>query len=216
MNALIILFYRIVTFFTRVPAKTRALQTELRAEKLSGFNLRDTSYINYQSNLSDIPYGKGNLGLNGCGPIALFNALMALEQNTHNKNGLDGFAQIVDHLERKGAALKGKFGTAPQAINSYLKALGYKTGTILSKKATKVNLFSDNYDIFISLICNNSKSIRGGLHFIFTEKNGSLNKEDLSSFTSHNPEMTGSSLYETLNMCSNNEIRHVYTIGIKK
>ncbi|MDO4188824.1 MAG: hypothetical protein Q4D29_07515 [Lachnospiraceae bacterium] len=213
MNALIILFYRIVTFFTRVPDKTRALHTLSRAEKLSKITANETGFINFQSKLTDIPYGKGDLGLNGCGPIALYNAILSLCESDYENTlvmSQCSFSSIVDYLELKGAAFKGKLGTAPTIINRYLVLRGYTTEFCTSKKESKLNEFSDKFDAFISLIYNDSHSLKKGLHFICTRKN------IYGGFTSHNPERTSDNLYKTLNMCSKDEIRHVCTIGIKK
>ena len=213
MNALIILFYRIVTFFTRVPSKTRASHTLSRASKLSQMNVDGFGFINRQADLMDIPYGTGDLGLNGCGPIALYNALLSLcESDNDHSNVMSqcSFSSIVDYLELKGAAFRGKLGTSPHMINRYLTLKGYDTELFTNKNEEKLNDFSNRFDAFISLIYNDSHSLKKGLHFICTKKTA------YGSFTSHNPERTSDKLYKTLNMCSSDEIRHVCTIGIKK
>lgn len=213
MNALIILFYRIVTFFTRVPAKTRTSHTVLRASKLAQSEADDSLFINAQSDFSGIPYGNGDLSINGCGPIALYNALVSLcDSDSEHSEIMNScsFSSIVDYLELKGAAFKGKLGTAPHVINRYLKLQGYSTKLLISRKAKKINKFTNEFDAFISLIYNDSHSLKKGLHFI------SVRKNDYGSFTSHNPERTADNLYKTLSMCSQDEIRHVCTIGIKK
>ena len=213
MNALILLFYRIVTFFTRVPAKTRASHTLIRASKLSDNILSNSYYINRQADLSDIPYGTGDLGLNGCGPIALFNAIRALDEDESKVNDVTSninFSSIVDYLELKGAAFGGKLGTSPHIINRFLILKGYTTEIFSGKKSDKLNKFSEEFEAFISLIYNDSGSLKKGLHFICTKKN------IYGSFTTHNPERTSDTLYKALNMCSQDEIRHVCTIGIKK
>lgn len=213
MNALILLFYRIVTFFTRVPAKTRASHTLLRASKLSDNTVLSSYYINRQADLADIPYGTGDLGLNGCGPIALFNAVRALDEDNSKFEDVTSnisLSSIVDYLELKGAAFGGKLGTSPHMIDRFLKLRGYTTKIYSGKNSTKLNNFSKEFEAFISLIYNDSKSIKKGLHFICTKKNV------YGSFTTHNPDRTGDSLFKALNMCSQDEIRHVCTIGIKK
>lgn len=212
MNALILLFYRIVTFFTRVPAKTRALQKGIRASKMPDSDSLNTHYINNQSELADIPYGAGNLGLNGCGPIALYNALKILTEDKTETLGenLDySFLSIVSYLEHKGATLRGRFGTSPFVIYKYVRNLGYEAMLCKSKNEHKLNEFQGKFDAFISLIYNDSSSLKKGLHFICTKKNPN------GSFTTHNPERIGDSLYNALNLCSNDEIRHVCSIGIK-
>ena len=214
MNALILLFYRIVAFFTRVPRETIHKHTLLFDEKFSERDITQGKYINNQGAFFDFPYGYGNVGLNGCGPIAVFNALVALNEinviNVEKKEIYNHFIKILEYFEKNGAALKGRFGTSPISIRYYLKKNGFETKAYSKKSTSKLNDFSDNYHAFISIIYNDAKDIRRGLHFICTKKN-----ED-GTFTSHNPEYTGNSLFEALNQCSSHEVRHVYTIGIKK
>ena len=204
MNALILLFYRIVTFFTRVPAKTRAHNTAVSVPLLSDYSADKSGFIDNQSALTDIPYGKGTLSANGCGPIALYNALIEM-----NYDSL-ALSSIIEYLEKKGAALYGKFGTSPYSINRFLKSKGFITKLYKGKKSIKLNEFSDKFEAFISLIYNDSRSLKKGLHFICTVKTSDC------LFTTHNPFHTADSLYNALKLCSDDEILHVCTIGIKK
>ena len=203
MNALILLFYRIVTIFTR--ARTKQMPY------LQGFDDKifsaEGGFINDQSSLYEIPYGKGNMADNGCGPIALYNAILFLCNTDASK---DKFLEIISYLEKTGAAFKGKLGTAPQAIRKFLIKNGFATKTFFSKNSVRLDKFSEQFDAFISIIFNDSKHISKGLHFIFIKKNTD------GSFTAHNPLMNGESLYKTLDNCSCAEIRHVCTIGIKR
>lgn len=204
MNALILLFYRIVTFFTRVPAKTRALNTAALIPLLGDYSADKSGFIDNQSDLSNVPYGKGTLSANGCGPIALYNAL--LEMNYERLS----LSSVIEYLEKKGATLYGKFGTSPYSINRFLRSKGFSTKLYKGKSSNKLNKFSDKFEAFISLIYNDSRSLKKGLHFICTVKTSDC------LFTTHNPFHTADSLYDALNLCSNNEISHICTIGIKK
>lgn len=212
MNTLILIFYRIAAFFTRVPRKTKEKHAHIRAVKIADMASLDNSFINSQSKLSEIPYGCGNMGDNGCGPVAVYNALLSLknaekaEDKISDKDNVS-LTDVIKDLEHRGATLHGKFGTSPAAIKKYLKKKGYSTKTCISKKPGKVNEFSENCDTFISIIYNNAESIGDGLHFICTEKTE-------NGFKTHNPEHMSDSLFSALDMCSSNTIRHVYTIGI--
>lgn len=214
MNALILLFYRIVTFFTRVPKKTRHEHIEIFDTMLSKSNFFQSNYINNQWDFSDFPYGKGNIGLNGCGPVAVFNALVALKEIDtsceDNTNVNNSFIDILHFFEKYGAALHGRFGTSPLVIRRYFSENGFITDTFKKKSPLMLNDFSNDFSAFVSIIINDKNDLRKGLHFICSKKN------DVGTFTTHNPEHTGSTLFDALNKCSNDEIQHVYTIGIKK
>lgn len=231
MNALIIIFYRIAAFFTRVPRKTREKQRKIRLEKISDMATLDNTYINRQSELSYIPFGSGDIGANGCGPISVYNALLSLKNHedelhltanqsegddnivNNNGTGVVSFSSIIHELEDRGAALYGKFGTSPSNIRKYLANRGFTTYTCMSKNPDRLNTFANDFDTFITIIFNDAKSLNKGLHFICSEKKQTDND---TYFLTHNPEKMGSSLYEALNNCSSYEIRHIYTIGIKK
>jgi len=202
MNALTLLFYRIITFFTRVPRKTREKHS-LIFKDFSGFS---DSYIEKQTDYSDLPFGKGNFSDNGCGPIALYNALLAV-----GKESVPSISSIISFLEHKGAVFGGRFGTSPFAIIKYIRNCGYDVTLFKKKNPDMLNEFSKTTDDFISIVQMNRESLKnGGLHFIHTHKN-----ED-GTFTSHNPHMYGNTLFETLNSCSVYDISHICTIGIIK
>lgn len=212
MNALIILFYRIVTFFTRVPAKTRAANSLIRNSLFNENKPLNTHYISSQTDLCDVPYGKEFMNINGCGPIALYNAICSISDisSDFSNNPMElTFSSVISYLEQNGCTLFGKLGTSPHVINNYLKDKGYSTKTFLLKNEDKLNSFSEDFDVFISLIFNNRHDIRKGLHFICTIKDGD------SCYKTFNPDFTAKSLSDALSMCSHDKIRHIYTIGIK-
>jgi len=214
MNALILLFYKIAAFFTRVPKKSREKDIKIRSSINVDPSISSGAFINRQSNLSNLPYGSGNMGYNGCGPIAVYNALLALGKEESSHKSDISLISVIDCLEKKGATLRGKFGTSPASIRKFLKSKGYSTGVCISKNSDKILKFANDYDIFISVVYNNKNTIKDGLHIICSEKRKKCDSN--FSFTTHNPEHTSDNLYDALNMCSNNEIRHVYTVGIIK
>lgn len=214
MNALIIIFYKIAAFFTRVPKKTREKDASFIASMAKNSLPPDGTFINRQSDFSGFPFGSGNIGDNGCGPIAVYNALLALRKKDINSDFVSdiSFTSVIDYFEKKGATLRGKFGTSPSSIRKYLSLKGFSTKICMSKSPDVVNAFSCDYSVFISVFYNNGRTIKDGLHFICSVKN----KVDDSkySFTTFNPKNSADTLFDALNMCSNKRIRNVYTIGI--
>jgi len=211
MNTLILIFYKIATFFTRVTAKTRRFHAEFNTEAIGTVVAESKTdliidhnpfFINRQSNLSDIPYGKTNMSFGGCGPIAIYNALISLDI-------VPDMNEIITYLEKYGIALGGKLGTSPFAVSRYIKSKMINYSVCRSVNPNKLNLFAKDYQTFITVIMNNSKSISNGLHFICTVKDESGN------FITHNPLHTSDSLYGALSMCSSHKIKNIYTLGIR-
>lgn len=213
MNTLILIFYKIAAFFTRVTSKSKHVHNELRAEKVamiassnpdSSLSVKnDHLYINQQADLSHIPYGKTDMSFGGCGPIALYNALLSLGK-TKDLN------DILNYLETNGIALGAKLGTSPYTLKKYLNNNGISASVCRSKKDTKLNDFAKKYNTFITLIFNDAKSISKGLHFICTVKNND------GTYTTHNPLRTSDTLYDALSQCSSFKIRNLYTLGMNK
>jgi len=204
MNALIILFYRIVAFFTRVPQKTRALHKSENSSK-EILRLGRYPYIENQTLFSAFSFGKGSLANFGCGPIATFNALVSLG----GSHTIDDLTNIIETYESKGAALSGKFGTSPVSVRKYIESRGYKTGAISSGSHEKLNAFEKEYDAFITIFRNNSKSLMDGLHYVC------INKAPNGYFITHNPNHVANSFSEAILKCSSKPAKNVYTIGIK-
>lgn len=209
MNTLILIFYRIAALFTRVTRKTRDDHALISEKKISENDILSNGYIEDQSDFCDIPFGNMPLSINGCGPIALFNTVYALKNKESGFDANKTFLSILKYCEHFCMAMKGRFGSSPGAIRKYLNINNFKTGTIKSTNADKINGFSENYKIFVSIFYNDSKSIKNGLHYVCIIKNPD------GSYTSHNPNRFGKTLYETISKCSDKDIRHVYTIGIK-
>lgn len=213
MNTLILIFYKIAAFFTRVTSKSKHIHDDLRAEKIaliastnqnSGLSVKnDHLYINQQADLSHIPYGKTDMSFGGCGPIALYNALLSL-------NDAKKLNDILNYLEKNGVAFGAKLGTSPYTLKKYLENNGISTAVCRSKNKIKLNDFAKEHNTFITLIFNDAKSISKGLHFICTVKN------DDGTYTTHNPLRTADTFYDALSQCSSFKIKNLYTLGMNK
>lgn len=127
-------------------------------------------YIENQPQLTDIKYGQdtpffakkitGNLPLNAsfnsCEIIAVQNALVALGVYKNPKN----FPDLIAFFEKKGAILKGYFGTAPKSIIKFLKG-----NEIEIKKLKPIDRNFGKTPVQI-LIYQNGQKITSGIHTI--------------------------------------------------
>ncbi|MDR0307056.1 MAG: hypothetical protein LBI42_09510 [Chitinispirillales bacterium] len=86
-------------------------------------NYKFSGHIYGQRNgdAANIKMGLGTGDYNGCGWIATYNALVSMGNPQHP-------ADIVSYLDATGGVnILGAFGTNPEAIDQYLKGLGYDT-----------------------------------------------------------------------------------------
>ena len=104
--------------------------------------------------VADMRFGLKPMWYNGCGIIAVYNALLLLGfQNDLRK--------IVYYFERRGKMLWGLFGTKPWAIWRYIKKQGFKIRLCSYKKA-------DN-GVYIITVWNK----RPGMHYMALKKTDS-------------------------------------------
>ncbi len=145
------------------------------------FNITDEifnndKYIENQDLWENVKFGSGkksNMKYSGCTVIAVYNALLSL--NDRNRNIID----LIEYFERKGAALKGDFGIAPSYAYKYFKKHGYDAAYITSRNSNKIRQFGKKYDTFIVNFYWDKRNIFNKLHTI----NISLDK---NGFTAHN------------------------------
>ena len=82
---------------------------------------QDYIYGQRNGTYADLPIGRFGSGKNhGCGPFAVYNALLALGANSATPT------EIIRRIgENNGIAFGGLFGTRPKALAACLKELGY-------------------------------------------------------------------------------------------
>ena len=83
---------------------------------------KDNGYIEDQPYYSDMKYGNKTMSYCGCEIISVFNAL-----NFLTKKKDINLPEIINDFEKDGIVLNGIFGTAPKAIEEYLKNKNYLT-----------------------------------------------------------------------------------------
>lgn len=207
MNTLILLFYKL-GIIKRVSQNTIDDNYHLNSESIHSLNVND--YIENQNKLELIRIGKKRIPYCGCGVVAVYNALISLG----NKLTAKDFLNIIKDFEKSGLVFSGKFGIAPQSINSYLKRnLKNEQFLVSSTKSVKqyiIDEFGTNSDVFVCTVLNNGNDIRNGIHHIC------VNKDNLGNFVSHNPNFTSHSLYDVLMKSTNSTGKSLYITGIKK
>lgn len=114
-------------------------------------------YIENQSFLSDMKYGFGTMDKNGCGIIAVYNALQALKEPGSTHAHPVELPELIAYFEGcGGAALGGILGTTPKAIKAYFEKNGYEV----------TNGFSQNRKVCISLYYNKENRLFSGMHYV--------------------------------------------------
>ena len=114
---------------------------------------KNNGYIENQHEYTDIYYGKKTISYCGCEIIATYNSIYDLT-GRHDIS----FPDMINSFEKDGIVLSGEFGTAPKAIEDYLKKQGFKTKSSTKKEeydkigiladALILTIYNDKYDIF--------------------------------------------------------------------
>lgn len=145
--------------------------------------LLDGKYIENQKDWHQIWFGQGKnhtMSHSGCGIIAAYNALAALEENADckaEKNAnIERILSLIRFFEQKGAVLGGRIGIAPKSIAVFFEKQGYDVDFTKCDAQTdeaQINTLGNKSDVTIITIYNNQKDIFGRIHNIcVTKKNG--------------------------------------------
>ena len=127
---------------------------------------QNNGYIENQNNYTDMFYGNKTIAFCGCEIIATYNAIYDITGN-HDIT----FPIMIDSFEKDGIVLSGFFGTAPRAIEDYLKKIGFKT--ISSSKKEEFDNIGYISDALILTLFNDKYDITNMVHTIsITKKNG--------------------------------------------
>jgi len=122
-----------------------------------------TGYLNGQGigDLSKLKYGNKTFKEAGCGPIAVYNALLTL--GTHVP-----IQDITRHFEINGIMAGGRFGTSPFAIDKFFRDRGCsvktRCGADISSESEYDEIFADYTAAIFSYYHGNS--LAKGSHFV--------------------------------------------------
>ena len=122
-------------------------------------------YIENQHDYNDMYYGNKTISFCGCEIIATYNAIYDLT----GKHEID-LPEMINDFEKDGIVLSGFFGTAPKAIDDYLKKHGFKT--ITSSKKEEYDEIGEKSDALILTVFNDKYDIFNMVHTINITKNG--------------------------------------------
>ena len=108
-------------------------------------------YSQRHRDIAEMRFGLKPMWYNGCGIIAVYNALLLLGFQ-------EDFRQITEYFERKGKMLWGLFGTKPWSIVRYFKKRGF--GLRFCRPKTAEN------GVYIIAVWNK----RPGMHYMAIKK----------------------------------------------
>ena len=136
-------------------------------------------YIENQHNLGMIKYGRSDMAYAGCEVIAVYNALRSMGEEP----GLD---KLINHFERDGMVLSGRFGTAPMAIKDYFRKEGFKVEETLDPD--RFDEIAENSDVSVIMFYNDRRSILSKVHTVCItgDAAGRSNTAGSAGYIAHN------------------------------
>ena len=114
--------------------------------------------------IADIPVGSGNMSKNGCGILAIYNALLALGVSSN-------LYDIINYFVKKGFLVNGLvagglFGIDPEAIPGYFEDLGYRVTTAGYSDSSSFQKTIDANTVSIMLYWNDKNDLTKGMHYV--------------------------------------------------
>lgn len=139
-------------------------------------------YIEKQSDMTRLCFGKESASYNACEVIGVYNALV----NLNNKQEEIAFPDLLRAFEKKGIALNGAFGTAPKAMAKYLQKRGYHTRMLSGKRVTNQGFegLSRDCDTFIVTVYNNKENLGEMVHTMCITKG--MTEDGAAEYVLHN------------------------------
>ncbi|MBQ8942640.1 MAG: hypothetical protein IJ062_12465 [Firmicutes bacterium] len=108
-------------------------------------------YSQRRRDIAEMRFGLKPMWYNGCGIIAVYNALLLLGFQ-------EDFRKITEYFERRGKMLWGLFGTKPWSIIRYFKKSGFKIKLCRPKNAEN--------GVYVITVWNK----RPGMHYMALKK----------------------------------------------
>ena len=155
-------------------------------------------FIENQSEWEQVRFGRSTMRYSGCEIMAVYNALLDLG----NEMTAQSMAELISEFERKGAAIRGKWGCTPKSIYKYLVRRGYRATMTTSANPDTINAIGENSRSIIITAYNDRNDIRNMIHTI------SITKDDLGTYTLHNAYKRTNGRYAAYN--GNNTIKSLW------
>lgn len=164
-------------------------------------------YVEDQNRWGNMAYGKSTMQHSGCEVFAAFNALRSLtgECPIH-------LPDMIDAFEKDGIVFSGRFGTAPKAVEDFLKRYDYKT--VFTANEKEFDRVGRENDSLILTLYNDSNDIRQEVHTV------NISKES-GKYTAHNAACNGrvvgpcASVSEVIRSINGGRAKGISLIGIK-
>ena len=182
----------------------------------------DAKYIENQRALDAISYGKsgklsdklffgGNhmtAADNSCEVIAVYNLFAVLDMS----EGHD-LPELLKVFSDKGICFKGRFGTGPKALVSYLKTEGLKVEALSAGRLEKehIDRLEARHEAFIFMAYNEAHKVTSMVHTMCISK-------EKSGFVRHNGSRTEPSptLYEAVMSYNGGKSSPLFVLGAKR
>ncbi|MBQ9142447.1 MAG: hypothetical protein IJX63_11775 [Lachnospiraceae bacterium] len=135
------------------------------------------AYIENQAQWGKVCFGKKyTMAYGGCEIFAVYNALVALEQEPDGRALMD----LISKFERKGAVLAGYLGSAPKAAYHYFRELGYQVKVVTRRDEAAINQLGEEYETVIATVYNDGHDIFRMIHTV------NISKDEQGCYHGHN------------------------------
>lgn len=205
-NRVFLWLWSVLTWFP-VPKKIIFANTAWNRDVLKPPLWQEGEYIETQRQFASVRFGKGyTLAYGGCGPIALYNAMLGLGKPL----SVDGFLQMLEELQRRGATWFGKYGTHPTALRRYLQEQNFSTVHVIGADHEGFERLEQNVDVWVTVVFN-GKKLSDQLHIVC------ITRTPEGRFTPHNAHQGGEyvTLEEAVSHISVQGATALYTIGAR-
>ena len=155
-------------------------------------------FIENQNEWENVRFGRSTMRYSGCEIMAVYNALLDLG----NEMTAQSMTELISEFERKGAAIRGKWGCTPKSIYKYLVRQGYQVTMTTSASPDTINAIGENSRSIIITAYNDRNDIRSMIHTI------SITKDNLGNYTLHNAYKWANGRYAAYN--GNNTIKSLW------
>ncbi len=131
---------------------------------------REKGFIENQNLYSDMHYGICSMDRNGCGVIAVYNALRALGINEAGSEGIPSLPNLISIFENSGITMAGQLGTGPRSIADFFdkRGIGIRTATDENRYSAIVRMCP----VCIITIFNNKDRLHDYVHTMCITKEG--------------------------------------------
>ena len=189
-----------------VPEEAIRNNTAWNRKMLSESLWREGEFIETQQPFAALRFGKAyTMEYGGCGLIAVHNAMLEVGKPL----SADGFLQMTEQLQRKGAAWFGKYGIHPAAIRRYLREQSFSTLHVVGANRKELERLERVADVWIATVFN-GRRLKEQLHTVCITRTAE------GRYVPHNAYRPGefASLTEAISHISAHGATALYTIGV--